>query len=82
MITQALTVHMFQHYTQIVFICWFLIPQLCIIMSFYACFKGQLQNPTAGWPVVSSSSGRLSLFRTIEPGRNRLEPPGFETVPN
>ena len=37
--------------------------------------KGQLQNPTAGWPAVPSGSGRLSLFRTIETGRNRTEPP-------
>ena len=49
-------------------------------------FKGRLQNPTAGWPAVSSGSGRLSLFRTIETGRNRTEPPvnrrlGFEAVP-
>ena len=49
--------------------------------------KGRLQNPTAGWPAVPSGSGRLSLFRTIETGRNRTEPPvnrrlGFEAVPN
>ena len=47
--------------------------------------KGRLQNPTAGWPAVPSGSGRLSLFRTIETGRNRTEPPvnrrlGFEAV--
>ena len=53
---------------------------LCIII------KGRLQNPTAGWPAVPSGSGRLSLFRTIETGRNRTEPPvnrplGFEAVP-
>ena len=49
--------------------------------------KGRLQNPTAGWPAVPSGSGRLTLFRTIETGRNRMEPPvnrrlGFEAVPN
>ena len=49
--------------------------------------KGRLQNPTAGWPAVPFGSGRLSLFRTIETGRNRTEPPvnrrlGFEAVPN
>ena len=48
--------------------------------------KGRLQNPTAGWPVVPSGSGRLSLFSTIETGQNRTEPPvnrrlGFEAVP-
>ena len=48
--------------------------------------KGRLQNPTAGWPAVPSGTGRLSLFRTIETGRNRTEPPvnrrlGFEAVP-
>ena len=49
-------------------------------------YKGRLQNPTAGWPAVPSGSGRLSLFRTIEAGRNRTEPPvnrrlGFEAAP-
>ena len=49
-------------------------------------YKGRLQNPTAGWPAVPSGSGRLSLFRTIETGQNRTEPPvdrrlGFEAVP-
>ena len=49
--------------------------------------KGPLQNPTASWPAVPSGPGRLSLFRTIETGRNQTEPPvnqrlGFEAVPN
>ena len=48
--------------------------------------NGQLQNPIAGWPVVLPSSGRLSLFRTIETGQNPMELPvnqwlGFEIVP-
>ena len=56
-------------------------------LRLYGWVKGRLQNPTAGWPAVPSGSGRLSLFRTIETGRNRTEPPvnrrlGFEAVPN
>ena len=55
-------------------------------MSSLKVFYGRLQNPTAGWPAVPSGSGRLSLLRTIETGRNRTEPPvnrrlGFEAVP-
>ena len=49
-------------------------------------FKGQLQNPTAGWTVVPSGSGGMSLFRTKQTSRNRTKPPvnqwlGFEVVP-
>ena len=48
--------------------------------------KGRLQTPTAGWPTVPPGSGQLPLFRTIETGRNRTEPPVnrlcFEAVPN
>ena len=35
--------------------------------------KGWHLNPTASQPVVSSSSGQLSLFKTIETGWNRME---------
>ena len=49
-------------------------------------YKGRLQNLTAGWPAVPSCSGRLPLFRSIETGQSRTEPPvnwplGFEVVP-
>ena len=47
--------------------------------------KGRLQNPTTGWPVVPSSSGRFP-FLTVTTAQNRAEPPvnrrlGFEVVP-
>ena len=47
---------------------------------------GRLRGGFKTQPPVPSGSGRLSLFRTIETGRNRTEPPvyrrlGFEAVP-
>ena len=44
--------------------------------------KGRLQNPTAGWPAVLSGSRRLSLFRTIETGRNRRSTGGWVLKPS
>ena len=57
-----------------------------ILFFFYEIVKGRLQNPTAGSPAVPPGSWRVSLFRTIETGRNRTEPPvnrrlGFEAIP-
>ena len=45
-------------------------------------YRGRLQNPTAGWPAVPSGSGRLSLFRTIETGRNRRSTGGWVLKPS
>ena len=57
-----------------------------VFSSYNTSSLGALQNPTAGWPAVPSGSGWLSLFITIETGRNRTEQPinwrlGFEAAP-
>ena len=54
----------------------------CLESHFKKHDKGRLQNPTAGWPAVPSGSGRLSLFRTIETGRNRRSTGGWVLKPS
>ena len=60
--------------------------KMCLSIMFNTCVGDHLGAASKPNRRLTGGSGRLSLFRTIETGRNRTEPPvnrrlGFEAVP-